>query len=377
MIVNTLTAAKHITVSGLSIGKTTNSITLRFKTPSSFANDQSLFFYGNVINTGNPILYVETDSGILRIYTSTSGYRVTETLDVDRIYDLVITRDGTAQKIYLNGILIDDATLTFSSETDGNLYFTSSDFTSGVNNFDFISFKQYNRVLSSSDAKDYHNSFIKPVLRETFSDSPVGATHTRGWSEISGDGAIEEETTGNAIVPLGTKKWTQDTAGIRAIQSKSAYGEWEFNVNKGTASLSRYYPIMDTVLVNNGYRLLLNADESLRFAKMTSGAYGGDIFVTAASCIDNNTDYRIKVARLKSAGTFASIVPTMTTVYDANTFAVFIKGGDFGNEYTSVETASGTNPRVDATYKTSEFFVTDLDEDDSISNILITNDNKQ
>jgi len=52
--------------------------------------------------------------------------------------------------------------------------------------------KLYNYAFTPAQAVAYHNSFIKPVLRETFSDSPVGATHTSGWSEGTTTGVIQE-----------------------------------------------------------------------------------------------------------------------------------------------------------------------------------------
>ena len=70
---------------------------------------------------------------------------------------------------------------------------------------------------------------------------------------------------------------------------------------------------------------------------------------------------------------------TIRRIYDADSFAVFIKGGDFGNEYTLVDTTggSGTNPVVDATYTTSEYLVLDLDAADTFGNLKITDGVKQ
>jgi len=66
---------------------------------------------------------------------------------------------------------------------------------------------------------------------------------------------------------------------------------------------------------------------------------------------------------------------TIRRIYDADTFAVFIKGGEFGDIYTLVDTTggSGTNPITDSTYTTSQYLVTDLDNGDKISNIKTTN----
>jgi len=386
-------------------------------------------------------------------------------------------------------------------------------------------YKEYLNSYGTTEQKrnfEYPNSFAKPVLRETFSDSPVGATHPHGWTEVSGDGAIEEvvieqgelvangdmatftaglannwglsrgtatqelgETSGYAqglsnpagntgyiyqadpftfnkkyklsfrykvvgggrlthvgggsfYIPLtetswtsvsydfialsdsgsiglytntnataginkiyidnisiteipslpgqstGDKKWVQDTAGIRAIQSKSAYGTWEFDLNKGGDGNSPNAQFIsgDSGLFSAnslGYRALLLHSESILLQINNGGAFSS-LFITPVSYIDNNTDYRIKVARLKSEGVFKDIPGAGgATVYDADTFAVFIKGGAYGNTSTgwTLVDAGANNPVLDATYTTSEFFVTDLDEDDEFSNLKITNEVKQ
>ena len=177
----------------------------------------------------------------------------------------------------------------------------------------------------------------------------------------------------------GDKHWVQDTSGIRATQSKKAYGTWEFDLNKGADGNFSSVAFITTGPLSalSRYLLTLTGAETIRFI-VGSGTI---IMQTAASYIDNNTDYRIKIARLKSAGVFKDIPGAGgATVYDADTFAVFIKGGAYGNTstgWTLVEADSGSNPVVDATYTTSEFFVTDLDEDDEFSNLKITNEVKQ
>ena len=93
----------------------------------------------------------------------------------------------------------------------------------------------------------------------------------------------------------------------------------------------------------------------------------------------NTTTGVLAFRNLSTATDYTISGLTIRRIYDADTFAVFIKGGDFGNEYTLVDATggSGSNPVVDATYTTSEFFVTDLDEDDTIANLIIHNDVKQ
>jgi len=70
---------------------------------------------------------------------------------------------------------------------------------------------------------------------------------------------------------------------------------------------------------------------------------------------------------------------TIRRIYDASTFAVFIKGGRFGDDYTLVDVTggSGTNPVTDATFSTSNYFVLDLDAGDRFTNLIITDGIKQ
>ena len=287
------------------------------------------------------------------------------------------------------------------------------------------------------------------------------------------------------------KVLTCETSGTISTQSKFAYGCWEFDVNKGADinNLIASFAIDSTSRSNdNGYDFVILADESLTLRSRTNGSSGA-LFVTDTSYIDNNTWYRLKVARLASEGVFKDI-PTLHTetfknddtganpyttftaigtngfsasgprnaccgtdrisitvgekylvefdakinsgvfdlmfrssigftpgrsneefgyeghnkivltvisndadaaivfhadngsadyeitnfklskVYDKDTFACFIKGGDFGRDnWTLIEADSGDNPVVDSTYDTSKYITLDLDAGDKITNI--------
>ena len=191
---------------------------------------------------------------------------------------------------------------------------------------------------------------------------------------------VSEITTAVASprLPIGTKYLENTTAGTIAIQSKSAYGSWEFDVNFSLPTYS-YLAIISPIAnpASNTIMYYALSKTSSNELRMKSGA--SVILLTASSYLDLDTWYRLKVARLKSAGTFASIVPSMTTTYPADTFAVFIKGGSFGDDYQLVSTTggSGTNPVTDSTYTTSEYFVADLDAGDRFTNLKIYNGVKQ
>ena len=143
-------------------------------------------------------------------------------------------------------------------------------------------------------------------------------------------------------------------AGIAYINSDTAYGTWEFDFNKGGAGNDLQIGfINDNIEIGDygEYRLDFNEDESIGFYK--SGA--AILFTTAASYISINTDYRIKVTRSL-----------------AGVFTVYIKGGSFGwDDWTTVVASTGTNPVTDTTYTTSSYFVADLDNGDTISNLKI------
>ena len=207
---------------------------------------------------------------------------------------------------------------------------------------------------------------------------------------IKGTGSyiIDEIPTPDSVlksITTGTKVLRCNSSGTTAIQSKSAYGSWEFSVYKGADVNQPYFNIItdranpSLPVYQEGYQLSLVSNESILLRQVNNTAVPVNLFQTAASYIANNTWYRLKVARLKSAGTFASIVPSMTTTYPADTFAVFIKGGSFGDDWTLVDTTggSGTNPVTDSTYTTSNYFVADLDTGDRFANLKIYNGVKQ
>lgn len=222
--------------------------------------------------------------------------------------------------------------------------------------------------------------FNVPVLLEDFSNNPVGETKPREWVKGTGSYKIDELTSQDSVLnhlDIGTKYLENTSAGTIATQSKTAYGVWEFDLYKGADGNSlRVSPIggNKSYPSNQGYHFYIFNTEALYFDKEAT-----NLFKTANSYIANNTWYRIKVARLNSAGTFAKIVPSMTTEYPADTFAVFIKGGAFGNNWTLVNTTggSGSNPVTNSTYTTSNYFVCYLDSGDRIGNIVIKEDVEQ
>jgi len=146
--------------------------------------------------------------------------------------------------------------------------------------------------------------------------------------------------------------------GIAYITSSTAYGEWEFDVNKvGAGNTCRIQFISSTTSTYPnfiGYRFSINNDESIEFRSF-SGASSSLLFQTTISYISFNVNYRIKITRTLDG-----------------TFTVYIKGGAFGwDSWTTVVASSGTNPVTNNTYTTSNYFVCDLDNGDQIRNLTI------
>jgi len=347
----------------------------------------------------------------------------------------------------------------------------------------------YDYVLTAAQAADYHNSFQK--------NAQIDAGNSNKWHVGSLlKGLVAQYPLDEKNQQSDDRVLTNSSAGTSYVRSEDAYGEWEFNVNKGADGNIVYVPIIsDRIDAVNfdyiGYVFGVFDEEQLFFSKRNDGT-SNSLIVTATSYVDINTDYRIKVARLKSEGVFKDIptlqlgdlinnpyspnsytsftsngrygfnavsdgsaiqvcgtadelvltntykylvefdlklnngvapvfafapaqgstpnsngkvsvngrnsaVLTVTStvtgvlefyngstvtdyevsgltirrIYDADTFATFIRGGNFGSSYTLVDTTggSGTNPVTDSTYTTSNFFVTDLDAGDTISKV--------
>ena len=134
--------------------------------------------------------------------------------------------------------------------------------------------------------------------------------------------------------------------------------EFDLKLNSGTAPSIRIMEqlasgtISNTVVTTNGRNSII-----LTATSTTTGVL--EFFNTTA------TDYEVSGL-------------TIRRIYDANSFAVFIIGGAYGNTetgWTLVDTTggSGSNPVVDSTYTTSNYFVADLDAGDRIGNISILN----
>jgi uncharacterized protein (TIGR02145 family) len=156
------------------------------------------------------------------------------------------------------------------------------------------------------------------------------------------------------------------TAGTADKENTQAYGTWEFDLYKGGDTTVPFITFIndENALINYSgtYGFVFQNDETIRFAKD-----GALVWSTATSYISNNTWYRIKIERNQTLNQYHTGA--------VGSFAVYIKGGGFGDEYVLVSTAggSGTNPVTDNTYTTSAYSVVDLDAGDQVAGFMANN----
>jgi len=139
-----------------------------------------------MINNGQ----IKVDARINGIYLS--GLHLVSTISINQYNNILWTYDKATNKskIYLNGVLQEIITLAAGDgsglETNALRMYIGSRNGSGLF-FDgeIADLKIYNYAFTPQQAKDYSNSFIKPVLRDSFKDSGAdGIVKTpQGWIE--------------------------------------------------------------------------------------------------------------------------------------------------------------------------------------------------
>ncbi len=178
----------------------------------------------------------------------------------------------------------------------------------------------------------------------------VPGTGTYEIKELSAQDSVLKE------LDIGTKYMECTSAGTIALPSDTAYGTFEFDLYRVTASETRIYFIHSKPrVIDNGYFFRISSTELIGFYRIDSGVSQFRNF-TAVGYTTPNTWYRIKITRTLDGE-----------------FTVYIKGGSFGDEYVLVDVSggSGTNPIIDTDYTISKYFMVAIGTGDRISNILI------
>ena len=320
-------------------------------------------FMLEVDNTGriNGSYYQNPGPGFIKLVRSPVS-----SIASDKDFTIIYILDFSGgHKIYINGVLqilsegLDlSASIPMLGSRNGTSFFC---------NAIYKDFKIYNRVLTEQEIKDYHNSFCDVVLKDDFSSDGVGM-YPKQWIKGTGVYSVQELSVNDSVLPhlqKGTKYLKCTTSGTLAIPSDTAYGEWEFDLFKGTDSTQQiiYFTSTDTnnFQTGSGYRMAFLDTEGVFLSSKNGGAVS-TLFGSITSYIQFNIWYSLLITRT-----------------NVGVFTVYIKGGSFGNTWTLISTygGSGTNPITNNTYTTSKFFVLDLDANDCIANIEIRNGIKQ
>lgn len=202
-----------------------------------------------------------------------------------------------------------------------------------------------------------------PIYSNDFTDCPVslsaigsGLIPNTEFQIVSGTWSITEDST------TRQKFLNCVTAGTVAIPLQQVIGSWSFDLSKSAttapavlfnASIQNTY----STTGQNTYAMLIDANENLQIFKSISGATT-TLFNTSNAYIVANTTYRYWFKR-----DYAGIM------------TLYIKGGAFGNTWTTVSTAggSGTNPITDTAHFTGSYMVLQFGVGDKIGNIQILN----
>ena len=191
------TTSNVLISAGPIITTNTYSVLGRIKINDLMASDGVLFSNGNT-TTNEIIDSIGIKGGKLSWNYDTGGtYKAGATTDLplNSYVDFAFVSDGGRSgviKLYINGVEDTITSTGFYRSGAGSRLFARSSGTGFLG--DCADFRIYNRVLSEQEIKDYHNSFIKPVILEDFNNYSVGETRPKEWQIISGEFEIKEDT---------------------------------------------------------------------------------------------------------------------------------------------------------------------------------------
>jgi hypothetical protein len=346
-------------------------ICVRFKKTSNFSGTNEVLFGSAIGNndrfsifghTSNSIRYGHHDGvdnhGVYADFNPSGDFQT-----------LVVTNNNQISTGWYNGVvMLSNTTVT----TNGTAKSTIGIRQDGTLPFDgeIEEIKIYNYTFTQQQAEDYHNSFARrPVLVEDFSLDAVSTAVPQGWQKGTGTYEIKELAAQDSVLKhldVGTKYLEATGAGTIAIQSKAAYGTWEWDFYKSTdIGEHRVFFIADKIPSTpipwqgfQGYGITFFSNEGFYFQNF-NGVGGNNVLMnTDVSYCALNTWYRMKITRTKDGEWY-----------------IYVKGGAFGDaDWTlmSVVGGSGTNPVINNLYTTGEKFLLDLDAGDRLTNLIIT-----
>jgi len=294
------------------------------------------------VSTANKITVTSVVGAVVDTVTTTNTLRAGEW------YKVSLASSGTAWKLLINGV---EETLSVAVGSNSGNWF--ADITgrdniligalkhTSVSNFfngQINDVKIYSKELSTAEVlADYNKGAKRLIYRNTFEDAPVSlATSSRELSDFlisSGTWKISQDIT--------KKKWLENvTVGGVYVNSTKAYGTWQFDFQKSSATSHLRFELMNTEKDSsgNGYRLNI-AGTAIHLITITAGGTA-TIAYTAAGYIAVDTKYSIRITRRKTDGRFI----------------VYVRGGAYASwTAISVVGGGGSNPVTSNTHTTSRY----------------------
>lgn len=186
----------------------------------NLTEDKRSWFVTKETGAGNKY---EFDMSTTGSWVNGRSIKTDEALTKNLWYTLTAVYNGAKIYMYLNGVK-----QTEERNVTGNL-FQGDLLQIGAYNSDLTrcfpgeiqDVRIYNRELTEQEIKDYHNSFIKPVILDDFSNYAVGETRPKEWQIISGEFEIKEDTekkylecTSNGTIKINHNTTTDADASI-------------------------------------------------------------------------------------------------------------------------------------------------------------------
>ncbi len=189
----------------------------------------------------------------------------------------------------------------------------------------------------------YYNVPGDTSLADDFSDGDDS-----GWTVKSGSFSVDNSVPN----PLSANQYSLvcNEPGIIGIPCTQAYGTWQFDIYKGADDNNLEVDFIadriDNAIHQNGYYFTNNSSEAVGLAKSTVGSAPGLMSSADNYTAKEGTWYRITITR-NSKGEFYT----------------YIEGGRvyFKNFNFCYRVDSGTNPVIDTSYTTSNYFVLSLE----------------
>jgi hypothetical protein len=282
------------------IGTSDFSILSRVNLKSDLATDVALF---GPVSNNTSFWIMCTTSGTLtvRLYDGITIVNATTTIDIKRKFislAVCIDRDSFI-KIYVDGILLLNYTALTAS---GNITYKIGIGARSTNavlavGAEYQNAKIYNRVVTESEVKDYHNSFVTtPIFSDDFSNYPANKKIRSEWITKSGNFTVKE------ILPM--KDLNLQNGGFDSSIGWTLYngttiagGVISINMGAGNTAFRQNLP---NLVMGQKYRITYTI---LNYVSGTGKIYVGD---TASS----------QTAGYSANGTYTVDITASGTVYD-------------------------------------------------------------